>query len=236
MEMALKVELSDRVSIGSLELSKSIAYFCVCEKENKSRNRPLAAYSLYYSTFHAAQFRLIIEKKLASEPEEWIAEKPDIMSLMKWSTPWSHNQVLRKLEESKTEQDFVDLMEDAKNLREFYSYGPKLIRDTTKKNSYFVHLSEYQELAENIEGMITKMGKWYTMVPRIVKESLLEEEQAYCVQFAHFLWTGGGQYLMSFEFPPDTKLAFKGIVEKIASTLEESCAFVMKRNGPLKAV
>jgi len=127
-------------------------------------------------------------------------------------------------------------MEDAKNLREFYSYGPKLIRDTTKKTSYFVHLSEYQESAKNIDGMIAKMGKWYAIVPHMVREALLKEEQAYCVQFAHFLWTGGGQYLTSFEFTPDIKLAFKGIVEKIVGKLEESCDFVMKRNGPLKAV
>lgn len=234
--MTLKVETSDRVSIGSLELSKSIAYFCVSEKEHKSKNRPLAAYSLYYSVFHAAQFRLLIEKKLAFKPEEWIAEKPDISSLMKWSTPWSHNQVLRKLKESKIERDFIDLMEDAKNLREFYSYGPKLIRNTTKKTSYFIYLSEYQRLAENIKGMITKMEEWYAKVPQIVKESLLKEEQAFCFQFAYYLWTGGGQYLISFEFPPDTSLAFKKIVEKTVSTLEKSCNFVMKRNGPLKSI
>ena len=233
--MVLEIEVSDRVSIGSLELSKSIAYFCVA-KELESRNRPLAAYSLYYSIFHAAQFRLLIEKKLAFKPDEWIAERPDLPSLMKWSTPWSHKQVLNKLEESKIESHFIDLMENAKNLREFYSYGPKIIRNTTEEISYFVYLSEYQEIAKNIEEMIIKMQKWYTKAPQIVKESLLEEEQAYCFQFAYYLWTGGGEYLKSFEFSPYTNSLFKEIVEKIVSTLEKSCGFFMKRNGPLKSV
>lgn len=231
--MVLKVETSDRVSIGSLELSKSIAYFCVSQIELKRGNKPLAAYSIYYSIFHAAQFRLIIEKKLPFKSEEWIAEKPDIASLMRWSTPWSHNYVLKKLKESKIERDFIDLMEDAKNLREFYSYGPKLIRNTTKETSYFVYLSEYQELAENIKRMIIKMQEWFNKAPQIIKESLLEEEQAYCVQFAYYLWTGGGQYLNSFEFSPEISSLFKEMVEKIVSTLEKSCDFVMKRNGPL---
>jgi len=185
--MVLEVETSDRVSIGSLELSKSIAYFCVSQSELKSGNKPLAAYAFYYSIFHAAQFRLIVEKKIAFESEEWIAEKPDVSSLMKWSTPWSHNSVLNKLKEFKIEQDFIDLMENAKNLREFYSYGPKLIRNITRKTSYFVYLSEYQELAENIKRLVTKMEEWYTKVPQIVKESLLKKEQAYCFQFAYFL-------------------------------------------------
>jgi hypothetical protein len=236
MEMTLKLEMTDRVSIGSLELSKSIAYFCVSKKEFESRNSPLAAYSLYYSVFHAAQFRLIIEKKVPFKPEEWIAEKPDILSLMKWSTPWSHRQILSKLKEVKIEKDFIDLMENAINLREFYSYGPKLIRDTAQKTSYCVYLSEYQELAENIEEMIEKMEEWYIIVPQIVKKSLLKEEQAYCFQFAYYLWTGGGQYLISFNFPPDTNLAFKRIVEKTVSALEKICDFVMKRNGPLKSL
>lgn len=230
------MEITDRVSIGSLELSKSIAYFCVSKKEFESGNRPLAAYSLYYSVFHAAQFRLMIEKTVPFKPEEWIAEKPDISNLMEWSTPWSHKQILSKLEEAKIEQDFIDLMENAKSLREFYSYGPKLIRDTTQKTSYFVYLSEYQELAENVEEMIEKMEEWYIVVPQIVKKSLLKEEPAYCFQFAYYLWTGGGQYLISFNFPRDVNLAFKRIVEKTVNTLEKICDFVMKRNEPLKSL
>jgi uncharacterized protein (UPF0332 family) len=234
--MVLKVETSDRVSIGSLELSKSIAYFCVSQKELENGIKPLAAYSLYYSIFHAAQFRLIIEKKLAFKPKEWIAEKPDVSSLMKWSTPWSHNCVIKKLKKSGIEQDFIDMMEDAKNLREFYSYGPKLVRNTAETISYFVYLSEYQDIAKNIKEMIIKMQEWYIRAPQIIKESLLKEGQAYCFQFAYYLWTGGGQYLKSFEFSPDINSLFKEIVEKIVSTLEKSCSFVMKRNKPLKSV
>jgi len=233
MIMLLKGEISDRVAIGSLELSKSIAYFCISQIELKRGNKPLAAYSIYYSIFHAAQFRLIIEKKLPFKSEEWIAERPDIASLMKWHTPWSHNYVLKKLKESKIEQDFIDLMENAKKLREFYSYGPKLIRNTKDGVGYFVYLSEYQKLAENIKGMITKMQEWFNKVPQIIKESLLQEEQAYCFQFAYYLWTGGGQYLSSFEFSPEISSLFKEIVEKIVSALEKSCDFIMKRNGSL---
>jgi len=235
MEMALKVEVSDRVSIGALQLSKSIAYFAVSKKEFESGNKPLAAYSLYYSIFHAAQFRLIIEKELAFTPEEWIAEKPDISMLMKWATPWPHNQVLEKLKESKVEENFINLMEDAKNLREFYSYGPKLIRNTTDFG-YFIHLSEYQQLAENIKKMIVKMQQWYNDVPQMIKQSLEKQEQAYCFQFAFYFWTAEGLYLRSFEFPLDIQSTCKRIVENIVSTLENSCAFVMKRNGPLKTV
>lgn len=234
MAMVLKAETSDRVSIGSLELSKSIAYFCISQKELESGNKPLAAYSLYYSVFHAAQFRLIIEKKVAFTPGKWIAKKPEISSLMKWFTPWLHNHVLKKLKESTIERGFIDLMENAKNLREFYSYGPKIIRDTTRKTSYFVYVSEYQELAVNIKGMIIKMQEWLNTVPKLIRKSL--EEQAHCFQFAYFLWTGGGEYLKSFELPIDTNLAFKEIVEKIVNTLEKYCDFVMKRDGPLKSV
>jgi len=64
---------------------------------------------------------------------------------------------LKKLKECEVEQDFIDLMEDAKRLREFYSYGPKLIRNPTEKIGYFVHLSEYQDIAKKIKEMITKM-------------------------------------------------------------------------------
>ena len=70
--MTLRDELVDRVAIGSLELSKSLAYFCVA-KEFGGKKSTITAYSLYYSIFHAAQFRLIIEKKLAFETDKWIA-------------------------------------------------------------------------------------------------------------------------------------------------------------------
>ena len=96
------------------------------------------------------------------------------------------------------------------------------------------------EMVEHVVSYLRKEGYTIVQVNRaraqIIKESLLKEELAYCFQFAYYLWPGGGQYLISFEFPPDTNLAFKGIVEKIVSTLEKSCAFVMKRNGPLKSV
>ena len=147
--MAVKDEIVDRVAIGSLELSKSLAYFCVA-KELESKNQPLTAYSLYYSIFHAAQFRLLIEKKFAFETDKWIASSPEPSTLMKWATPWKHNQVLNKLKTSKIESDFIDLMENAKNLREFYSYGPKIIRNTKEKSSFFVYISEYKEIANVI--------------------------------------------------------------------------------------
>jgi len=65
---------------------------------------------------------------------------------------------------------------------------------------------------------------------------LLEEEQTYCFQFAYYLYTVAGQYLKSFEFSPDINPIFKEKVENIVSTLEKSCNFVMKRNGPLTSI
>jgi len=228
----ITVEESNRVAIGVTELTKSIVFYSNFLDELEKGNTLLFTYSLYYAYFHAAQYLLVTGYKTDINIDEWIAETPEDSKRNKWVTPWAHKEVIKKLRDFDVDSEFIDLIEDSKNIREFYSYGPKIIRNKEEKG-YYINILEHKEIEEEIKVMKTSLDAFYSSICKIINDSLDYDHRA---QFAIFLWTSMGLYLENVKLQKEIRTKCKEVVESIIDSIEKTNQLWIKRSEPLKSI
>jgi len=215
----------DRIVLAANELIKSIAFYYSAQTEFDTNNKPLAAYSTYYSLFHTAQFCLLVDCRIPMDEGDWLANDSMAARSRRWSTPLKHDKVITLLRScAVADAKLVSTLETSRTLREFFSYGPKLIRN--KPYGYFVYVNPYAELMKQMTDFIKSLREWYFGIPEILLKVRYDIDLTLlCIQ----LWGLKRLYLRTFEYPPDIQRKCNELVEQIVSSMENKYEFRINR-------